>query len=71
MIESKKLFTETTLGIILSGGPNQLHKRCSKIPNFIYDLEIPILGICYGLQLICKDFEEKCFSKFREFGKTK
>ena len=69
----KKLFTETTLGIILSGGPKSVTTRdAPKIPNFIYDLEIPILGICYGLQLICKDFGGKVsFSKFREFGKTK
>ena len=33
-------------------------------------LKIPILGICYGLQLICKNFGGKIsHSKEREFGK--
>ena len=45
-------------------------KICLRVPKFIYDLKIPILGICYGLQLICKNFGGKIsYSKEREFGK--
>ena len=41
------------LGIILSGGPaSVLEKISPKIPVDIYDLEIPILGICYGQQVM-------------------
>ena len=42
-------------GIILSGGPKSVRVEGAPIidPN-IYDLGIPILGICYGAQLIAK-----------------
>ncbi|MEC7667393.1 MAG: glutamine-hydrolyzing GMP synthase, partial [Actinomycetota bacterium] len=40
-------------GIILSGGPNSVHvDGAPTLDPAIYDLEIPILGICYGAQLI-------------------
>ena len=40
-------------GIILSGGPNSvLNKKSPKLSISIQDLNIPILGICYGLQLL-------------------
>ena len=40
-------------GIILSGGPNSvLDKKSPKLPKIINQLNLPILGICYGLQLL-------------------
>ena len=43
--------------IILSGGSESVTDYDSpKIPKVIYDLNIPILGICYGQQSICIDF---------------
>ena len=41
-------------GIILSGGPCQLQIKISKYSKNIFSKKIPILGICYGLQLISK-----------------
>ena len=42
-------------GIILSGGPSTVTKmKFQKIPKYIFNKKIPILGICYGLQLIAK-----------------
>ena len=39
-------------GIILSGGPATVTlKKFPKIPQKVFDKKIPILGICYGLQL--------------------
>src|SRR5690625_3066872 len=44
-------------GIILSGGPHAVGDVNNYQPNeAIYDLNIPILGICYGMQLITTQF---------------
>jgi GMP synthase (glutamine-hydrolysing) len=41
------------LGIVLSGGPNSVYDEGSfDIDPEIFDLGLPILGICYGMQLI-------------------
>jgi len=39
-------------GVILSGGPNSVYEEKIKFDQKILKLEIPILGICYGLHLI-------------------
>ncbi|MFL2889473.1 MAG: glutamine-hydrolyzing GMP synthase [Pelagibacteraceae bacterium] len=60
-------------GIILSGGPATVTKKFfPNIPNEIFYKNIPILGICYGLQLISKNFGGtiKSFGKKREFGRA-
>ncbi len=60
-------------GIILSGGPSTVTKRSyPKISKSIFEKNIPILGICYGLQLITKVFGGKIkqFQKKREFGEA-
>ena len=57
-------------GIILSGGPNSvMDKKAPKLNNFILDYSIPILGICYGLQLLCYNKGGQINkSKSREYG---
>ena len=60
-------------GIILSGGPSTVTKqKFQSIPKIIFSKNIPILGICYGLQLIAKLFGGKIKSskKRREFGRA-
>ncbi len=60
-------------GIILSGGPSTVtDKKFQQIPKKIFEKKIPILGICYGLQLIAKLFGGKIKSskKKREFGRA-
>ena len=61
-----------TKAIILSGGPDSTRiKRSPTISKKVFELNIPILGICYGHQLICKLLGGKISkSKKREFGKT-
>ncbi len=68
----KKEILKNTRGIILSGGPATVTKKnFPKIPNHIFNSKIPILGICYGLQLIAKHFKGKIKlgKNKREFGK--
>ena len=60
-------------GIILSGGPSTVTKDTfQSIPREIFNKNIPILGICYGLQLISKIYGGKIKSskKRREFGRA-
>jgi len=60
-------------GLIFSGGPSTVtKKKFPKIPKRIFLLNIPMLGICYGLQLIAKEFSGKIMSntKKREYGRT-
>jgi len=69
---NKKIFDSHDIrGIIFSGGPRSVDSKDSpKVPNFIYRKDIPILGICYGLQLIVQEFGGSIrFSEEREFGK--
>jgi GMP synthase (glutamine-hydrolysing) len=47
------LKNEKVKGVILSGGPSSIYeKNAPKISKDILDMDIPILGICYGLQLL-------------------
>ena len=60
-------------GLVLSGGPSTVTERnFQSIPKEIFKKKIPILGICYGLQLIAKVFGGKIkpSKKRREFGRA-
>src|SRR4030066_2311125 len=67
--EIKKL---NPIGIILSGGPMSVYDDNSPaLDNDILTLNKPILGICYGLQILCKNLGGKVESaKDREYGKA-
>lgn len=57
-------------GIILSGGPSSVYATDAPLPDpKLFDLGIPILGICYGLQVIAYQLGgEVDRSARREFG---
>jgi GMP synthase (glutamine-hydrolysing) len=59
-------------GIIFSGGPNSVYEPgAPHCDPAIYELGIPILGLCYGLQLIGEAFGGKVKPGVsREFGRT-
>ncbi|MFZ9181480.1 MAG: glutamine-hydrolyzing GMP synthase [Rickettsiales bacterium] len=59
-------------GIIFSGGPASVYESdAPKISQEIFDLNIPIFGICYGEQFICESLGGKVVKSFeREFGKA-
>ncbi len=57
-------------GIILSGGPSSVYdKDAPLIPKEVFDLAIPIMGICYGMQLTAHLLGGKVErSAHREYG---
>ena len=59
-------------GIILSGGPASVYEKgAPKCDPAIFELGIPILGICYGMQLACQILGAKVVSApHREFGRA-
>jgi GMP synthase (glutamine-hydrolysing) len=68
----EKIKEERPNGIILSGGPMSVNEVDSPdISKEIFELGIPILGICYGLQLMAKHLGGKVEpAKNREYGKA-
>ena len=67
---AEELKREGVAGIILSGGPNSVFSKTAPIPDKkIFELGVPVLGICYGLQLMGKLLGGKVAkSTEREFG---
>ncbi|MEW6455773.1 MAG: glutamine-hydrolyzing GMP synthase [Acidobacteriota bacterium] len=65
-----KIKTENPRAIILSGGPSSVWEKDSpKISKEVFNLEIPVFGICYGLQLISHLLGGKVVkAKKREYG---
>ena len=71
--EIKKTNFLNVRGVIFSGGPSTVTKsKFESVPKEIFKKNLPILGICYGLQLIAKLFGGKIKSskKRREFGRA-
>mgnify|MGYP003977281261 CR=1 FL=1 len=60
---------DNTLGIILSGGPDSVTENLSYSKVNIPD-NIPVLGICYGAQLLVKEFGGQVIKGDSEFGNT-
>lgn len=59
-------------GIVFSGGPNSVYAEgAPTVDPAIFELGIPILGICYGMQLMAQHFAAKVErAEVREYGKA-
>jgi GMP synthase (glutamine-hydrolysing) len=57
-------------GIILSGGPESVATKASpRAPACVFELGVPVLGICYGMQTMAEQFGgEVACSNVSEFG---
>ncbi len=68
----EKILQLKPMGIILSGGPSSVYEEAAPKPSpKVLELGIPVLGICYGLQLIADQLGGKVdASARREFGKA-
>jgi GMP synthase (glutamine-hydrolysing) len=65
----KEVKKEKPQGIILSGGPASVYQKSAPtISKEVFNLRIPILGICYGLQLTMKLLGGKVVSGKKEYG---
>ncbi|MBC7905539.1 MAG: glutamine-hydrolyzing GMP synthase, partial [Rhodospirillaceae bacterium] len=58
--------------VILSGGPSSVTEANSpRAPEAVFDLGVPVLGICYGQQTICEQLGGKVEpGDHREFGRA-
>lgn len=68
-VGANKLPKENLEGLILSGGPGSVYRARTRAYHHFFDRNIPILGICYGMQLAAEILGGKVrYSKQREYG---
>ena len=69
-IDEEKIKLINPKGIILSGGPDSVtNSYTPRVPQIVFDLNIPILGICYGMQTLAEQLGGQVISSDqKEFG---
>ena len=69
-IDEGKIKLINPKGIILSGGPDSVtNSYTPRVPQIVFDLNIPILGICYGMQTLAEQLGGQVISSNqKEFG---
>ena len=69
-IDEEKIKSINPKGIILSGGPDSVtNSYTPRVPQIVFDLNIPILGICYGMQTLAEQLGGQVISSNqKEFG---
>jgi GMP synthase (glutamine-hydrolysing) len=72
-VSSEQLKKNNVVGIILSGGPASTYAAKAPKPTAdVFELGLPVLGICYGMQVACQQLGAKVVaSAHREFGRTR
>ncbi len=58
------------VGIILSGSPSSIYEKDAPLPNnYVFEMGVPILGICYGMQIVANKYGGKIASSSKkEYG---
>lgn len=71
-ISEEQLQTLAPKGIILSGSPSSVYAEDAPIPSFdVFNQGVPVLGVCYGLQLVAHTFGGAVDKAARrEFGRA-
>ncbi|QDT00133.1 GMP synthase [glutamine-hydrolyzing] [Adhaeretor mobilis] len=71
-ITAERLKELDPIGIILSGGPNSVYEPdAPQCDAKLFELGIPVLGICYGMQLVCQALGGKVDNTpSREYGRA-
>lgn len=71
-ITPEEILKQNPKGLILSGGPLSVYDQGSPLPHpEIFDMDLPVLGICYGMQVIVQMFGGKIKrGKQREYGRA-
>ena len=70
-ISYEELQRHNPKGIIFSGGPSSVYSDDAPIPdNKIFEMSLPLLGICYGHQLIVNKFGGKVKRANKEYGSS-
>ncbi len=64
--------SDKTMGVILSGGPQSVYSsNALNIPDWVLSSGLPILGVCYGMQLLVQKFGGRVLrGKVFEYGMT-
>ena len=70
-ITPEELKQHNPKGIIFSGGPSSVYNQDAPMPEkSIFDMGLPLLGICYGHQLIVNKFGGKVKRANKEYGSS-
>jgi len=71
-VSPDELRRNDVIGVILSGGPASAYEGAAPQPHAdLLDLDVPMLGICYGMQALCQRLGAKVApAAGREYGRT-
>jgi GMP synthase (glutamine-hydrolysing) len=71
-ISYEEVLAKQPRGIILSGGPESVHvENAPTCDPRIFEMGVPVLGICYGMQLLAQHFGgQVAGGQLREYGRS-